>query len=1091
MGELRTSLEGTIELLKRELSLDLKTEEARERDISQLQQELRDNLQSLKSKLLALPKESAVLRRLSFDAMFRREDAVVDPEHGTFQWILGGIQPEVEDREESRYVNWPSSRLKYAFPSGASKNDVVGASRKPWGSELNHSQMYDSEVSDEPVFLKSRLHRWLSGTWSSSGGDEDAHEERHIDKESGTEVNSDLGSLEDEVQQDHSTPTTQQFHNADFPRPTTKTSGLKLHGVYNRSSPSIFKIHGNEPNSGFPHAPGAVTGWMPHLQHLMLISEYARRQQMSKAFASFLRHGQGVYFCSGKAGSGKSTFMKYISRHELIIRELRIWSGAKKLVLINIFFWNSGDEMQMSIEGFYRSLLFQVLQQCPESLPEIFPHQVEGEVEFLQDIRGNLLPFRFPELQEAVRRLLKTSRFPNHRFCFFIDGLDEFKGGSVEHVRFAQALKDWASDDVKVVCSARPYTEFLDTFTDSLRTIHLHEWTKDDIHHYASSGLYSGLVSSGMPTQSGTMLAGYIAHKADGVFIWARLVVQSLVEGMMHRDSIRVLYERVEQAPRDLNHLYEKILESIDPVIRVRSENALGFVAHCPFQTINAMAFTWLEDLEDNDFPMNRPFQTYSWKEIQDRQELARRQVALLTRGLAEVRPSASRCGIARPRLTAAVVGFFDTAVVFHHLSAKEFLATTVLKSAGTEFPELIRDRYARLVLAEVKFSGGLQYLLPDFRTIYKKARGTSIGLYAFHPVPDKYLDELAACFPSVQNDPKETIPRIGIYDQGSYGQFQISLSAPGRFPLFATVNESVNENENGLPSGLFPKPVYNLLWRGPVPNLLICYALSFHQTGYILRRLQNGTIHVLTDEELAIWLFITWAMCPDPAITEYILCQRGLPQQPIEAMNYIRQHTLSFSSWFGFLAVLSTAVQPQFGIHRRHPAVIQLNSSSASPCLPPEQSYSVEMLCQTLEHLLKHGVDSDMVYLLKESTIRHASDIEEKDKLSDWVVEEETISYYMELETLLETIQPPPPNLPTLWHLLGVSPSGRLRAAAGSAFTGLTQYLGVIADNRLTASRKMYKPVSGEEWRSGRLTICGMVSKDEVLEGPFSIIVY
>lgn len=63
---LRTSLEETTEQLKSELCLGFETEEARDEDISRLWQELRDDLQTLKSKLLAPPKESAVLRRLSY-----------------------------------------------------------------------------------------------------------------------------------------------------------------------------------------------------------------------------------------------------------------------------------------------------------------------------------------------------------------------------------------------------------------------------------------------------------------------------------------------------------------------------------------------------------------------------------------------------------------------------------------------------------------------------------------------------------------------------------------------------------------------------------------------------------------------------------------------------------------------------------------------------------------------------------------------------------------------------------------------------------------------------------------------------------------
>lgn len=87
-------------------------------------------------------------------------------------------------------------------------------------------------------------------------------------------------------------------------------------------------------------------------------------------------------------------------------------------------------------------------------------------------------PFRLPELRVAFEKLTETRCFPRHRFCLFVDGLDEYEGDSLEHFDLARRLKAWAaSEDVNIVCSARPHTEFLDTFTNPSRIIHLHELT--------------------------------------------------------------------------------------------------------------------------------------------------------------------------------------------------------------------------------------------------------------------------------------------------------------------------------------------------------------------------------------------------------------------------------------------------------------------------------------------------------------------------------------------------------------------------------------------------------------------------------------
>jgi cytidylate kinase len=76
---------------------------------------------------------------------------------------------------------------------------------------------------------------------------------------------------------------------------------------------------------------------------------------------------------SGKAGSGKSTVLKFLAHRQRVREEVESWASPKKLVFIVTFFWNSGDTMQMSLEGFYRSIIFEILKQCPDLLQDVFP----------------------------------------------------------------------------------------------------------------------------------------------------------------------------------------------------------------------------------------------------------------------------------------------------------------------------------------------------------------------------------------------------------------------------------------------------------------------------------------------------------------------------------------------------------------------------------------------------------------------------------------------------------------------------------------------------------------------------------------------
>ena len=97
-------------------------------------------------------------------------------------------------------------------------------------------------------------------------------------------------------------------------------------------------------------------------------------------FSKWLRQDANIYWINGKAGSGKSTLMKYIYDSRHTAEYLREW-GCKRLsitsqcCIASFFFWNSGTDMQKSQQGLLRSLLFQVLGHNPNLIPLVLPAQ--------------------------------------------------------------------------------------------------------------------------------------------------------------------------------------------------------------------------------------------------------------------------------------------------------------------------------------------------------------------------------------------------------------------------------------------------------------------------------------------------------------------------------------------------------------------------------------------------------------------------------------------------------------------------------------------------------------------------------------------
>jgi hypothetical protein len=127
----------------------------------------------------------------------------------------------------------------------------------------------------------------------------------------------------------------------------------------------------------------------------------------------------------------------------------------------------------------------------------------------------------------------------------------------------------------------------------------------------------------------------YIVDTADGVILWARLVVRSLVSGITHSDSPADLHARLEHTPKDLNGLFRKMLAGIDDAVRDRSNKMLLVAIHNPFDTpLNALAYSWLNDLGDPKFPFNQPIWFYSGEEVTKRISLVRHQIDVLTKGL-------------------------------------------------------------------------------------------------------------------------------------------------------------------------------------------------------------------------------------------------------------------------------------------------------------------------------------------------------------------------------------------------------------------------------------------------------------------------
>ncbi|KAE8447050.1 hypothetical protein EG329_011185 [Mollisiaceae sp. DMI_Dod_QoI] len=295
-------------------------------------------------------------------------------------------------------------------------------------------------------------------------------------------------------------------------------------------------------------------------------------------FNKWLRSEGGIYWISGKAGSGKSTLMKHIFDDPRTKTYLQQWgqpqmglqaNKERPVVIATFFFWNSGTEIQKSQLGLLRSLLFQVLGKhrdlIPICLPNRWAKQYSGSLDLGEEIAPE--PWSLPQLTDAFRKLVCQQDIPL-KLCFFIDGLDEFGGNTIQLCHFLREISRSNPANAKFCLSSRPWAEFQTNF-EGYATLRLQDMTVGDIRIYVDEKFHQDpgflKLKVGQPEYA-TAFINEIVEKAEGVFLWVQVVVRLLLTGVAKRDSMAQLWQRLRSFPRDLYPLYSAMLLQIKPV---------------------------------------------------------------------------------------------------------------------------------------------------------------------------------------------------------------------------------------------------------------------------------------------------------------------------------------------------------------------------------------------------------------------------------------------------------------------------------------------------------------------------------------------
>lgn len=374
-------------------------------------------------------------------------------------------------------------------------------------------------------------------------------------------------------------------------------------------------------------------------------------------FLEWLQHGSHVYWITGKAASGKSTLMKYIIGHPQWWKSLKVWAGNTKIICANFFFWHLGSHMQRSQTGLLRSLLHQIFSQCgdliPRYLPELweravsYPHLYsyhpvstgddESDVdeniydtgsisgtrsidnaksthnqkrmhhsenpifvdEYLDTLQRDWPPWSLEQLGKVFEEVIKQEAIPL-KFCFFVDGLDEFDG---DHGEIAALFHRTAAlPNMKICLSSRPLVVFEQEF-ESYPRLRVHELTKNDIRFYAHERLSShrrvvelSKIQPGLLSQ----LTSEVTKMSSGVFLWVTLAIRSLLSGLTNQDDITDLQRRLYELPPELDDLFSKMLLSVKPEFYRGQAARLLQMVYQSASTVSALAMSFADEIYEN-----------------------------------------------------------------------------------------------------------------------------------------------------------------------------------------------------------------------------------------------------------------------------------------------------------------------------------------------------------------------------------------------------------------------------------------------------------------------------------------------------------
>jgi hypothetical protein len=155
--------------------------------------------------------------------------------------------------------------------------------------------------------------------------------------------------------------------------------------------------------------------------------------------------------------------VKYLTKDPRTKRALASWSGSVESAIASYFFWSQGNNLQKSMEGLLRTILFQILETRPILTEFCNLDPAVGVFAWTKD-----------RLLHSLESIVSQKNVPL-TLCLFVDGLDESMDDRRELMKLIRHISSHrnvsnASSAVELRgCSAQNWFHALKSIFTSLR----------------------------------------------------------------------------------------------------------------------------------------------------------------------------------------------------------------------------------------------------------------------------------------------------------------------------------------------------------------------------------------------------------------------------------------------------------------------------------------------------------------------------------------------------------------------------------------------------------------------------------------------